>query len=68
MEMLINLIPLTAMGIPIFFIWERIFIKKIADRKQRRRNIWIATLITTPIIYFFIVLIFFFIITRNQEF
>jgi len=48
---------LIILGIPIFFIFRRLFKKRIQSTKQRRVMIWMSTLVATPLIYLAIIIL-----------
>ncbi|SHM49282.1 hypothetical protein [Mucilaginibacter sp. OK098] len=48
---------LIVLAVPVFFIWRRIWKKRIATTSSRRITIWVLTMITTPLLYVGIVII-----------
>ncbi len=52
-------IILLIIGVPMFFIWRRLFRKSIVAGKKRKIVTWVATILSTPIIYTAIISLFF---------
>lgn len=42
---------LIILGIPVFFVWRRIFKNRNMQVRSRRTIVWLVTIITTPLLY-----------------